>query len=80
MLKEELEQTIVELVCKYNEQPYDAQLKDQPIVNFRLDSVNAVSIVSDLEKKLDTELFPTLFWEFDTISEMTDWIIERGEG
>jgi acyl carrier protein len=50
MLKEELEQTIVELVCKYNEQPYDAQLKDQPIANFRLDSVNAVSIVSDLKK------------------------------
>jgi acyl carrier protein len=61
MLKEELEQTIVELVCKYNEQPYDAQLKDQPIVNFRLDSVNAVSIVSDLEKNSIRSFFLPCF-------------------
>lgn len=75
--KEELEKIIIELICKYNRQPFDIQLKDQPIASFRLDSLNAVSIVSDLEKVLDMELFSSLFWEFDTVSEMVDWIIEQ---
>ena len=75
--KQDIETTIVELVCKYNQQTYDPTLKDQPIVNFRLDSVNAVSIVNDLEENLGVELFPTLFWEFATISEMAEWITEN---
>lgn len=75
--REDLETLITELVCKYNNQSFDQGLINAPIVNFRLESINAVSIVNDLEERLGVELFPTLFWEFDTIAEMADWIMEQ---
>lgn len=43
--------------------------------SFGLDSVVIVTLSVDLENWLGVELDPTVFYEFSTIEEITNWLI-----
>ena len=42
-----------------------------------LDSLLGVSLADELGQALGIELDPTIFWEFPTIAELTDWLVNR---
>lgn len=45
---------------------------NQPLALYGMDSPTALSILGDLEKKLDKDLSPTLIYEFPTISDLAN--------
>ena len=47
---------------------------DEEFESFQLDSLSFVSISYELESKLDMEVNPTVFSEFNTINKLTAWI------
>lgn len=47
------------------------------IASFGIDSVVLVTIAVDLEEFLGKEIEPTIFYEFDTIEELSIYIIEE---
>jgi acyl carrier protein len=47
---------------------------DEDFESFKLDSLSMVSISFELESKLNVELSPTVFTEFNTINKLVTWI------
>jgi acyl carrier protein len=47
---------------------------DDDFENFRLDSLSLVSISYELESRMNIEISPTVFSEFNTINKLTEWI------
>lgn len=47
----------------------------QPFSSYRLDSVVIVTLAVDLEEHLGCTLDPSIFWEFDTIADMSAWLV-----
>lgn len=47
----------------------------QPFSSYRLDSVVVVTLAVDLEEHLGCALDPSIFWEFDTIADMSAWLV-----
>lgn len=51
---------------------------DEPFETFEFDSLAIISIVYDIETEFNlSELSPTLFTEFNTITKLTKWIQEQ---
>lgn len=53
----------------------DKILVDVPFTNYSLDSILLVTLVDELEEWLETQLDPTIFWEYPTIEILTDWLL-----
>ncbi len=51
-----------------------------PFAGMGLDSVQMVTLATDLENWLGIETDPTLFYEFGNIAELTRWITEQNVG
>lgn len=49
----------------------------QAFLSYGLDSVQAMSLVGDLETKLSRRLPPTLAWDYPNINALTDHLMER---
>jgi acyl carrier protein len=47
---------------------------DENFESFKLDSLSMVSISFELESKLNIEISPTVFTEFNTINKLVAWI------
>lgn len=47
----------------------------QPFSSYSLDSVVVVSLAVDLEERLGCALDPSIFWEFDTIADLSAWLV-----
>ncbi len=47
---------------------------EEPFVNYRIDSILVVTMASDLEKLSSYPLDPTVFWEYENISELAEWL------
>jgi acyl carrier protein len=48
---------------------------DVPLAVYGLDSVNAVTLVVDIEEHYDLVLEPDALWEFNTIDALADHIL-----
>lgn len=48
--------------------------KNVPFSNYNLDSIGAVTVAADLETWLKKQIDPTIFWEFDTIEDLAEWL------
>lgn len=48
----------------------------QPFSSYRLDSVVVVTLAVDLEERLGCALDPSIFWEFDTIADLSAWLVK----
>lgn len=68
------------LIAKLAEQlSLDAKTIDvaQPLTRYGLDSIDAVTMVGDLEDLLDMELPSTLFWDHPTIEKSANYLAEN---
>ena len=50
---------------------------NEPLTRYGLDSIDAVTMVGDLEDWLDTELPSTLFWDYPTIEKSAQYLSEN---
>lgn len=51
---------------------------DENLLNYGMDSVNAIMLVGDLEDRLGSKLPPTLVWDFPTIAGLAGKLVEVG--
>lgn len=51
----------------------------QPLTRYGLDSIDAVTLVGDLEDWLDLELPSTLLWDYPTIAKAAAYLVEEFE-
>ncbi len=49
----------------------------EPLTRYGLDSIDAVTLVGDLEDWLDLELPSTLFWDYPTIDESAQYLVDE---
>ena len=49
----------------------------QPLTRYGLDSIDAVTLVADLEDWLDLELPSTLFWDYPTIAKSSTYLVNE---
>ncbi|MGC1307185.1 MAG: acyl carrier protein [Phormidesmis sp.] len=49
----------------------------QPLTRYGLDSIDAVTLVGDLEDWLDLELPSTLLWDYPTIEKASAYMVEE---
>ena len=47
---------------------------DEDFKNFNLDSLSLVSISFELESQIKREINPTIFFEFNTINKLAQWV------
>ena len=47
---------------------------DEPLTRYGLDSIDAVTMVGDLEDLLDRELPSTLFWDYPTVEQAARYL------
>ncbi|WP_164851395.1 acyl carrier protein [Larkinella soli] len=45
------------------------------ITSYRLDSVVVVTLAVDLEEWLGVAIDPSIFWEFQTIADISHWLV-----
>ena len=51
----------------------------QPLTRYGLDSIDAVTLVADLEDWLDLELPSTLLWDYPTIAKAATYLVNEFE-
>ncbi|MEM6426520.1 MAG: acyl carrier protein [Cyanobacteria bacterium P01_H01_bin.119] len=51
----------------------------QPLTRYGLDSIDAVTLVGDLEDWLDLELPSTLLWDYPTIEKASTYLVDEFE-
>jgi acyl carrier protein len=49
----------------------------EPLTRYGLDSIDAVTMVGDIEDVLDEELPSTLFWDYPTIAKSAKFLAEN---
>ncbi|MEM1241534.1 MAG: acyl carrier protein [Cyanobacteria bacterium P01_H01_bin.26] len=49
----------------------------QPLTRYGLDSIDAVTLVGDLEDWLDLELPATLLWDYPTVEQASNYLVEE---
>lgn len=49
----------------------------EPLTRYGLDSIDAVTLVGDLEDWLDLELPSTLFWDYPTIEKSAQYLVSE---
>ncbi|WP_111976831.1 acyl carrier protein [Algibacillus agarilyticus] len=52
---------------------------NKKLTSYGLDSIDAVTMIGDLEDWLDIELPSTLLWDYDTINDVAQFIVENFE-
>jgi acyl carrier protein len=52
---------------------------NEPLTRYGLDSIDAVTLVGDLEDWLEMELPSTLFWDYPTIEKSAQYLVENFE-
>ena len=77
MTKVELEKLLIEWVAEEQKLEASQISAVQPITDFGLDSLAAVTLVEYLEKRLDTALDTNLVFEYETISELADFLEKK---
>jgi acyl carrier protein len=49
----------------------------EPLTRYGLDSIDAVTLVGELEDELDLELPSTLFWDYPTIEKSAQYLVSE---
>ena len=71
------EEYLLNLVAdKLQIEKYDVE-KDENIMAMGVDSVTLVSLAQNIEKEFNIKLYPTVFFEYQTINEFVDFITEE---
>lgn len=68
----DLRSTLVTMLAKELRLPEASVEPHQPLTQYGLDSIAALTIAGDLEDMLDMQLPATLLWDCPTINELAD--------
>lgn len=74
--REYLEKWLCDKIAAYGEFPAEDIDMDIPLKHYPLDSINAVSISEDINNRLDIQTKPDMFWAFDSLHELVDYLYE----
>ena len=77
MNKENITFWLKEQIGKESEVAPEYIKSTDSIAHFGIDSVVLVTIAVDLEAYVGKEIDPTIFYEFDTIDELSTYIVEE---
>lgn len=77
MNKENIIVWLKEQMSRESEVSPDQIKSTDSIARFGIDSVVLVTIAVDLEAYIGREIDPTIFYEFDTIEELSTYIVEE---
>jgi acyl carrier protein len=77
MNKENIILWLKEQMAREGEMSLDQIKPTDSIARFGIDSVVLVTIAVDLEAYVGKEIDPTIFYEFDTIEELSTYIVEE---
>ncbi|MEM7551195.1 MAG: acyl carrier protein [Bacteroidota bacterium] len=77
--KEQIIDFFKERIAEESNLPKDSIDPEAEFVTFGLDSIKAFSVMGELEIDLDIELNPLHFWEYPTISDYSDFLINKLE-
>ncbi|MEO1053029.1 MAG: acyl carrier protein [Bacteroidota bacterium] len=75
--KDEIQQFIIDQVAEdtgINKSELDPDLE---FINFGIDSIHAIRLLDKLEDWLDITLSPIYFWEYPTISLLSQFLAEQ---
>lgn len=76
-LKERIEEELNTMICSALGKEAEQIAKDTEFYDFGLESTQLMKMVSDLENKLSITLYPTLMFEFNTISKLSDYLLDE---
>lgn len=77
---DELREWLIERFAFYLDQPAEAIDPDVEFAEYGMDSVYAISVISDIEDRLDREIDPTQFRERPTVSALVGYLMELTGG
>ena len=72
----EIIEWLQENIARETSQSPSKILTNRPFIEFGLDSIVVVTLVSDLEDWLGVSLDPTVLWEFPNIEVLSKWLVE----
>ncbi|HMQ01424.1 MAG TPA: acyl carrier protein [Cyclobacteriaceae bacterium] len=75
--KEQIVQFLKEKIAAECQIPIEDIKTDVEFSDFRMDSVNAIFIMDELENYLEVELNPLYFWDYRNIDAFTNFIFEK---
>ncbi|XZG70407.1 acyl carrier protein [Chitinibacteraceae bacterium HSL-7] len=77
-----LRTTLADMLARELRLPVGSVASDQPLTQYGLDSIAALTIAGDLEDQLALELPSTLLWDCPTIDHLAEYLsnmlLERG--
>lgn len=78
-LQAETEKVIIELISKALNRPIEDIHSDVSFPDLGMDSLAAMFLLDDLERKLNREINPLLFWEYPTIRSFAEALCTGAE-
>ncbi len=75
--KEQLVQFLKEKISEECQIPIEDIKTDLEFSHFRMDSVNAIFIMDQMETFLGVELNPLYFWDYRSIDAFSSFIMEK---
>ncbi len=74
---DQLRDWILEWLAKELQLPRHRIRGDENLQHYRMDSVNAIMLVGDLEDRLGLRLPPTLVWDFPTVDGLVEKLAQE---
>ncbi|WP_437627949.1 SDR family NAD(P)-dependent oxidoreductase [Sorangium sp. So ce1151] len=75
-----VERELIDMVASASGRPADEISLEAGFYDQGLDSTNLLQMVRDLERRLGTRLYPTLLFEYKSVVELTDHLLEHHAG
>ena len=75
--RDEIESWLVARIAREAKVSETSVTPDVPFARLGLDSIVIVTLVDDLEMEVGASLDPTIFWEYPTIRELANWLVEE---
>ena len=72
---QEVSTWLIDQVASHSGLPHSDISPEQPIANFGFDSVQAVSLSTDIEDKFGLLTEPTLVWDYPTIEKLAEYLV-----
>jgi acyl carrier protein len=77
---ENIRSWLVGRVAHYLNEPPETLDPEAPLIDYGLDSVYAFALCGEIEDTLGVTIEPTLIWDVENISDLTDRILDLATG
>lgn len=77
MDKDSIQKYIIEELSKALQLPAESLDPNTEFLNLRVDSLVGVDLMINLERYLGKELNPMIFWDYPTISKLSEYLADK---